>query len=213
MSSELDNTDKIVVFIEECREMKLDYKLPSVNEGEYMFTVNDRGEIVYGLGAIKGLGEGPVENIIAARNSGGPFKNLFDFCERTDPRKVNKRAIEALIRSGAFDDLGEDRAVLMAAMPEAVQVAEQAARNSEIGMVDLFGDTLAVDNRDVYEPYRDARRWTTKERLQGRKGYTRPVCDRASHRRLRGGATPVCASTYCRAESRQTGSDRCRPSW
>lgn len=169
MSSELDNTDKIVVFIEECREMKLDYKLPSVNEGEYMFTVNDRGQIVYGLGAIKGLGEGPVENIIAARNSGGPFKNLFDFCERTDPRKVNKRAIEALIRSGAFDDLGEDRAVLMAAMPEAVQVAEQAARNSEIGMVDLFGDTLAVDNRDVYEPYRDARRWTTKERLQGEK--------------------------------------------
>ena len=169
MSSELDNTDKIVVFIEECREMKLDYKLPSVNEGEYMFTVNDRGQIVYGLGAIKGLGEGPVDSIIAARNSGGAFKNLFDFCERTDPRKVNKRAIEALIRSGAFDDLGEDRAVLMAAMPEAVQVAEQAARNVESGMVDLFGETLAVDNRDVYAPFRDARRWTTKERLQGEK--------------------------------------------
>ncbi|WP_372878297.1 DNA polymerase III subunit alpha [Spongiibacter marinus] len=169
MSSELDNTDKIVIFIEECREMKLDYKLPSVNEGEYMFTVNDRGQIVYGLGAIKGLGEGPVESIIAARNSGGPFKNLFDFCERTDPRKVNKRAIEALIRSGAFDDLGEDRAVLMAAMPEAVQVAEQAARNVESGMVDLFGDTLSVENRDVYAAFRDARRWTTKERLQGEK--------------------------------------------
>lgn len=134
-----------------------------------MFTVNDRGQIVYGLGAIKGLGEGPVESIIAARNSGGPFKNLFDFCERTDPRKVNKRAIEALIRSGAFDDLGEDRAVLMAAMPEAVQVAEQAARNVESGMVDLFGETLAADNRDVYAAFRDVRRWTTKERLQGEK--------------------------------------------
>ncbi|AKH70273.1 DNA-directed DNA polymerase III PolC [Spongiibacter sp. IMCC21906] len=169
MSSELDNTDKIVIFIEECRDMKLEYKLPSVNEGEYMFTVNDRGQIVYGLGAIKGLGEGPVENIIAARNAGGDFKNLFDFCERTDPRKVNKRAIEALIRAGAFDDLGEDRAVLMAAMGEAVQGAEQSAKNAESGMVDLFGDTLAVDNRDVYQSFRSVRRWNTKERLQGEK--------------------------------------------
>ncbi|QQD17134.1 DNA polymerase III subunit alpha [Spongiibacter nanhainus] len=169
MSSELDNTDKIVVFIEECRAMGLDYKLPSVNEGEYMFTVNDRGQIVYGLGAIKGLGEGPVENIIAAREAGGPFKNLFDFCERTDPRKVNKRAIEALIRAGAFDDLGEGREVLMAAINEAVQVAEQSARNSEAGMTDLFGEALAVDNRDVYESFRNARPWSTRERLQGEK--------------------------------------------
>ncbi len=169
MSSELDNTDKIVVFIEECRAMKLDYKLPSVNEGEYMFTVNDRGQIVYGLGAIKGLGEGPVESIISARQQGGPFKNLFDFCERTDPRKVNKRAIEALIRSGAFDDLGEDRAVLMAAMAEAVQAAEQAAKNADAGMIDLFGETLATDERDVYESFRNVRSWGTKERLQGEK--------------------------------------------
>lgn len=169
MSSELDNTDKIVVFIEECRAMGLDYKLPSVNEGEYMFTVNDKGQIVYGLGAIKGLGEGPVESIIAARQSGGPFQNLFDFCKRTDPRKVNKRAIEALIRAGAFDDLGEGREVLMAAINEAVQVAEQSARNSEAGMTDLFGEALAVDNRDVYESFRNVRPWSTRERLQGEK--------------------------------------------
>ena len=169
MSSELDNTDKIVIFIEECRDMKLDYKLPSVNEGEYMFTVNDRGQIVYGLGAIKGLGEGPVENIIAARNAGGPFVNLFEFCERTDPRKVNKRALEALIRSGAFDDWGEDRAILMAAMSEAVQGAEQSAKNTESGMTDLFGETLAVVSRDVYAPFQNVRRWTSKERLLGEK--------------------------------------------
>ena len=169
MSSELDNTDKIVIFIEECREMKLDYKLPSVNEGEYMFTVNDRGQIVYGLGAIKGLGEGPVENMIAARNAGGPFVNLFEFCERTDPRKVNKRAIDALIRSGAFDDWGEDRAILMAAMPEAVKGAEQSAKNTDSGMTDLFGETLAVVSRDVYAPFQDVRRWTSKERLLGEK--------------------------------------------
>ncbi len=169
MSSELDNTDKIVVFIEECRAMKLPLKLPDVNEGEYMFTVNEAGEIIYGLGAIKGLGEGPVESIIAARKSGGPFKNLFDFCERTDPKKVNKRALEALIRAGAFDELGEDRAVLMASMGEAVKAAEQAAKNVEIGMVDLFGETLATDDRDVYSEFRRARPWSSKERLQGEK--------------------------------------------
>ncbi|HSX86299.1 MAG TPA: DNA polymerase III subunit alpha, partial [Cellvibrio sp.] len=118
MSSDMDKTDKVVTFIEECRQMKLMPLPPDVNSGEFHFTVNDAGNIIYGLGAIKGLGEGPVESIIAARNEGGPFKNLFDFCARVDPRKVNKRALEALIRSGAADKLGpsinidHDRAVM-----------------------------------------------------------------------------------------------------
>jgi DNA polymerase-3 subunit alpha len=173
MSSELDNTDKIVIFIEECRAMKLKLKLPDVNEGEYMFTVNEAGEIIYGLGAIKGLGEGPIENILEARKEGGPFKNLFDFCERTDPRKVNKRAIEALIRCGAFDGLnGEDsRAILIQAMPEAVKAAEQSANNRNAGMMDLFGEVVdtAGDNADVYADYGDVRPWSIKQRLNGEK--------------------------------------------
>lgn len=169
MSSELDNTDKIVTFIEECRAMKLPLKLPDVNAGEYKFTVSDKGEVIYGLGAIKGLGEGPVENLIAARQQGGPFKNLFDFCTRTDPRKVNKRALEALIRAGAFDELGEDRAVLMASMEEAVKGAEQSAKNAEAGMVDLFGDSFASDESDVYADFRQVRPWNTRDRLQGEK--------------------------------------------
>ncbi len=170
MSSELQNTDKIVIFIEECRAMKLDYRLPDVNEGEYMFTVNREGAIVYGLGAIKGLGEGPIENIIAARQAGGPFKNLFDFCERTDPRKVNKRAIDALIRSGSFDSLGVDRGILLAAIPEAVKAAEQSAGNRDAGMMDLFGDVVpADDSGDVYAEYRKIRPQTPKEKLGGEK--------------------------------------------
>lgn len=170
MSSELQNTDKIVIFIEECRRMKLDYRLPDVNEGEYMFTVNGEGAVVYGLGAIKGLGEGPIENIIQARSEGGPFKNLFDFCERTDPRKVNKRAIEALIRSGAFDSLGVDRAILMAAMPEAMKAAEQSAGNRDAGMSDLFGEVVQVDNSgEVYSDYRNVRPWTPRQQLGGEK--------------------------------------------
>jgi DNA polymerase-3 subunit alpha len=170
MSSELQNTDKIVIFIEECRSMKLPLKLPDVNEGEFMFTVNGNGEIIYGLGAIKGLGEGPTENIIKARQEGGPFKNLFDFCERTDPRKVNKRAMEALVRSGSFDSLGIERAVLMAAMPEAVKAAEQSAGNRDAGMMDLFGDVVPADESgDVYAEYRNVRPWSPKEQLGGEK--------------------------------------------
>jgi DNA polymerase-3 subunit alpha len=170
MSSELQNTDKIVVFIEECRAMKLVLKLPDVNVGEYMFTVNEREEIIYGLGAIKGLGEGPIENIISARSSGGPFTSLFDFCARTDARKVNKRALEALIRAGAFDQLGVDRAILMASMQDAVQAAEQAATNQDSGMLDLFGDVVpAAANGDVYKDFRNVRPWSTKQRLEGEK--------------------------------------------
>jgi DNA polymerase-3 subunit alpha len=175
MSSELQNTDKIVVFIEECRAMKLALKLPDINTGEYMFTVNDAGEIVYGLGAIKGLGEGPIENIIEARRQ-GPFRNLFDFCARVDGRKVNKRALEALIRAGAFDSLGSsseriDRSILMASMPDAVQAAEQSASNQNSGIGDLFGDVVPAgdDGGDVYASFRHVRPWSVKQRLEGEK--------------------------------------------
>ncbi|MBA6412738.1 DNA polymerase III subunit alpha [Parahaliea sp. F7430] len=172
MSSELDNTDKIVVFVEECRRMDLSLKLPDVNEGQYMFTVNPAMDIIYGLGAIKGLGEGPIENILKAREEGGPFTDLFDFCARTDPRKVNRRAIEALIRSGAFDSLGVERWILMSSVDDALKAAEQSASNRDSGMADLFGEVLAgpVDSGDdVYAAFREVRPWTGKERLGGEK--------------------------------------------
>ncbi len=172
MSSELDNTDKIVVFVEECRRMKLSLKLPDVNEGQYMFTVNPGLDIIYGLGAIKGLGEGPVDSILAARNEGGAFTDLFDFCARTDPRKVNRRAIEALIRAGAFDSLGVERWVLMASIDDAIKAAEQSASNRDSGIEDLFGEVLSAsgdDKSDVYAGFRTVRPWTGKERLGGEK--------------------------------------------
>jgi DNA polymerase-3 subunit alpha len=182
MSSDMDKTDKVVTFIEECRTMKLKLLPPDVNSGEFHFTVDDAGRIIYGLGAIKGLGEGPVESIIAARNEGGPFKDLFDFCARVDPRKVNKRAMEAIIRSGAADNLGptsntpqhnidHDRAVMFAAMGEAVKTAEQAMANTNAGMMDLFGAVIANDesNMDVYSDFRRVRTWTMKERLNAEK--------------------------------------------
>lgn len=179
ISSDMDKTDKVVTFIEECRHMKLKLLPPDVNSGEFHFTVDDAGNIIYGLGAIKGLGEGPVESIIAAR-ANGPFKDLFDFCARVDPRKLNKRALEALIRSGAADNLcgagGSDsidhrRAVMFASMSEAVKTAEQQAANANAGMMDLFGEVIASNDsdKDVYSDFRRVRTWTIKERLHAEK--------------------------------------------
>ncbi|MFT4517821.1 MAG: DNA polymerase-3 subunit alpha [Halioglobus sp.] len=170
MSSELDNTDKIVVLVDECKRMKLALKLPDVNEGQYMFTVNANNDIIYGLGAIKGLGEGPVENILEAQMEGGHFTDLFDFCARTDPRKVNRRAIDALIRSGAFDGFNADRWVLLAALEDALKAAEQSANNRDSGIDDLFGEVVSSEasgTSDVYLSFRNALRWSDKERLGG----------------------------------------------
>jgi len=170
MSSEMDNTDKIVVFVDECKRMKLVLKLPDVNEGQYMFTVNTSDDIIYGLGAIKGLGAGPVDCILQARNEGGPFSDLFDFCARTDPRKVNRRALEAMIRSGALDSLNVERWTLMAALDDALKAAEQSASNRDNCMNDLFGEVVPSQlngSNDVYADFHAARKWSDKERLGG----------------------------------------------
>ncbi len=165
LTADMQNTDKVVTLVEECRKMKLKLVLPDVNVSQYTFTVDPQGQVVYGLGAIKGLGEGPVDSILAAREQGGPFKNLFDFCARVDLRKVNKRALEALIRGGALDHIGPSRARLMASIEEAVQRAEQNSRNLHVGMVDMFGEVVPDDDEDVYASTTGLREWTEKERL------------------------------------------------
>ena len=174
ISSDMDKTDKVVTFIDECRAMNLELLPPDVNGGQFHFSVDKQNSVIYGLGAIKGLGEGPVGNILAARNEGGPFKDLFDFCARVDGRKVNKRAIEALIRSGAFDligpegEIGYRRAVMLAAMDQAVKLAEQHARNTSSGMGDLFGESIVESASDInYTSYGAARSLSGRERLNG----------------------------------------------
>jgi DNA polymerase-3 subunit alpha len=178
MSSDMDKTDKVVTFVEECRDMGLVLLPPDVNSGDFHFTVDGESRIVYGLGAIKGLGEGPVESIVQARNSGGAFVDLFDFCARIDTRKLNKRALEALVRSGALDNLIAEknidvaRAVLMAALPDAVQAAEQKHKNQHLGMTDLFGDVVSTATEasgDVYADHRTVAPWALRDRLQSEK--------------------------------------------
>jgi DNA polymerase-3 subunit alpha len=167
LSADMQNTDKVVLLVEECRSMKLELVMPDINLGEYSFTVDDQQRIVYGLGAIKGLGDGPVASILAARED-GPFTDLFDFCERTDGRKVNRRALEALIRAGAFDSLGQERGMLMAALDDAIKAADQAGKNASAGMTDLFG-SVAISEDDVYESYKGCKSWTGKQMLAGEK--------------------------------------------
>ncbi|WP_010323529.1 DNA polymerase III subunit alpha [Marinobacterium stanieri] len=169
LSSDMQNTDKVVIFIEECRQMGLTVRLPNVNDSDYMFTVNDADEVVYGLGAVKGVGEGPVGAIMAARKEGGPFKDLFDFCERVGAGRLNKRVLEALVRCGALDSLGPSRAVLWEAIASALKAADQSARNADAGMMDMFGEVEAESPGDPYAEFGKARDWTDKERLQGEK--------------------------------------------
>lgn len=169
LTADMQNTDKVVTLVEECRKMKLKLVLPDINVSQYTFTVDPKGQVVYGLGAIKGLGEGPVDSILAARERDGEFKNLFDFCARVDLRKVNKRALEALIRAGAMDSIGPSRARLLATIEEAVQRAEQNARNQNVGMMDMFGEVVPDAEEDVYASSRGVREWTEKERLSQEK--------------------------------------------
>ncbi|HNG10425.1 MAG TPA: DNA polymerase III subunit alpha, partial [Agitococcus sp.] len=165
LSAEMHNTDNVVTFIEECRTMGLPIVSPDVNHSNYKFVpLNET--IVYGLGAIKGVGEGPIESIIAARKE-GDFKDLFDFCRRIDLRKANKRTLEALIKAGAMDNMsGVHRASIMATLSEAVKAAEQQNRNQNAGMMDLFGEVVEATPNNQYL---SALVWTDDERLQGEK--------------------------------------------
>jgi DNA polymerase-3 subunit alpha len=169
MTADMQNTDKVVTLIEECRKMGLSLVLPDVNLSEYTFTVDGKGQIVYGLGAVKGLGEGPISSVLKAREKGGEFKNLFDFCARVDLKKVNKRALEAMIKSGCFDHIGPDRARMMASIEEAVQRAGQNSRNLSFGMDDLFGEVVPDEDEDVYHSSIDVRPWNEKDQLDKEK--------------------------------------------
>lgn len=148
--------------------MKLEVLLPDVNLSEFKFTVGPNNEVVYGLGAVKGVGEGPVEGIVEARKE-GPFEDLFDFCKRVGTKRLNKRVLESLVKSGALDKLGPNRAVLWASIGDALQAADQDARNQDAGMFDLFGGEPEPEHANPYQQYLNARQWSDKERLGGEK--------------------------------------------
>ena len=168
LSSDMDNTDSVKIFHDDAIANKLTILGPDVNASDYRFIPVDRKTIRYGLGAVKGVGEQAVVNIIDARKSGGPFKDLFDFCRRSDKRLVNRRAIEALIRAGAFDALDDHRARLLASVGVAMEAAEQAERNArQTSLFDLLG---SGDGGEQLAPqYVEVARWSEKQRLSEEK--------------------------------------------
>ncbi len=174
MSADMDNTDKIVTLVDECSNMGIDLLPPDVNLGQYKFTVNDEDQIIYGIGAVKGVGEGPIEAIIAARESGGDFIDLFDFCARVDLKKINKRVLEKLIKSGAMDSLGPKvkdgphRAAIFESLTEALKAAEQHAKAQALGQNDLFG-LINEEPEDNRQSYKEVPKWPEQQWLDGEK--------------------------------------------
>jgi DNA polymerase-3 subunit alpha len=174
LSSDMDNTDKVVILVNECHAMGLEILPPDINECEYMFTVPDNTQrvIYYGLGAIKGLGEAAIKNAFEERKRNGKFKDLFDFCKRVDLRKVNRRALEAMIKAGALDNLGGHRAALMQTLEKAIKTAEQHSAAQSRGQNDIFGSLSAVSQNQVREEaasFSSVAEWTLKERLTAEK--------------------------------------------
>ncbi|HGS5680450.1 TPA: DNA polymerase III subunit alpha [Vibrio cholerae] len=166
MTADMDNTEKVVGLVDECKNMGLTVLPPDINSGLYRFNVDDNGAIVYGIGAIKGVGEGPIEAILEARNKGGYFKDLFDFCARIDLKKINKRVIEKLILAGALDRLGPHRAAMMASVDDAVRAASQHHQAEAFGQADMFG-VLTDAPEEVEQKYTQVPEWPEKVRLEG----------------------------------------------
>lgn len=166
MTADMDNTEKVVGLVDECWRMGLKIQPPDINSGLYHFHVNDTCEIVYGIGAIKGVGEGPIEAMINARNATGYFLDLFDLCARTDTKKLNRRVMEKLIMSGAFDRLGPHRAALMHSLNDALKAADQHAKAQATGQEDMFG-VLAQEPEQVEQSYASCPAWPEKTVLDG----------------------------------------------
>ncbi len=174
LSADMDNTDKVVTLIDECRHMELEVVAPDINRSGFAFTVeaaseeSPKGTVIYGLGAIKGVGESAIEVIIRERTANGPYASLHDLCRRVDSRKVTRRVYEALIRAGALDSLGENRATLMACLPDAIKLAEQHLRDSAAGQTDMFGNLVSPSEAPPVEVPVEPE-WDDETRLAGEK--------------------------------------------
>ena len=172
MSADMENTDKVVILLNEANEMGLRVEHPDINLCEYAFRATDETSVVYGLGAIKGIGRPVIDSIIEARNKGGDFKDLYDLCARVDVKRVNRRALEALVRSGALDDLGSHRASLIASIDLALDAANQQHRSSAAGQNDMFGISAP---QETMQTYQNVAQWRQEDLLAAEKRNLRLV--------------------------------------
>jgi DNA polymerase III subunit alpha len=166
LSSEMDNTDKIVVLIDECRKLGIEVLAPDVNESDVNFIVTPKG-IRFGLSAIKNVGVGAVEQIVKARSEKGRFKDIFDFCVRVDLRLANKKTLEGLIQAGAFDSLHENRSQLFVNVEAAIAYGQETQEQILKGQSNLFDlGGAKISQRPELRPSAD---WTETEKLSREK--------------------------------------------
>jgi len=169
MSADIDNTDRLVMIKDDCRLMRIELLPPSVNRSAYQFSVAHEGGILYGLGAIKGVGRSAVEAIVDERDRNGPFDSLAAFCRRIDLERVNRRALEAMVKAGAMDEFGISRRGLVDQLPGALKSADQAARAAAAGQNDMFGLQEATPAEEPVPEDVALREWSESELLANEK--------------------------------------------
>jgi DNA polymerase-3 subunit alpha len=166
LTSEAGTTDKIVKYINECREMGIRVLPPDVNHSDLNFT--PAGDAIrFGLGAIKNVGQGAVESIVAAREEGGAFKSIYEFCERVSLGNINRRVIESLVKAGALDSTGANRAQLWEALDRAIESGTRLGRDRAVGQHGLFGMVLEEETHEM--PLANLPDWTMEQKLAGEK--------------------------------------------
>ncbi len=163
LTVEKENTDNVVKYIGECRDMGIEVVPPDVNTSDLDFTVENE-KIRFGLAAVKNVGESAIRSVLEARSRLGTFRSLTEFCENTDPRAVNKRVIESLIKAGAFDSLGASRARLVAGVDAILEAAARSVRDREAGQASLFGGS-DVGQPTVTDALPEAEDWNERDTL------------------------------------------------
>lgn len=170
MSTEMNNTEKIIIYINACRDLEVTVRQPDINLGKARFSVHE-GDIIYGMAGIKNVGEEAINEIVVEREKNGPFADLIDFCSRVNLRRVTKRVIEYLIRAGAMDSLDVTRSGLMAGLDKAVSYGQRKTKEKESGMLnmlDMLGGSGGNDSDPVPVTFEEfnTEEWGDEEKLK-----------------------------------------------
>ena len=167
LSADMDNTEKVVMLLDDCRQLGLKILPPAINQSEFHFTVDDNNNLIYGLGAVKGAGEAAISVLLNERKN-GRYLSLLDVCKRIHSQKVTRRVLETLIKAGVFDSLPGSRRAKLEYLPEALKMAEQHHRDQGVGQVDLFGGAIQPPEQ-TQQAMPDLPEWPERERLRQEK--------------------------------------------
>ena len=209
LTAEMDNTDRVVLLVDDCRDLGITVRPPDVNASAWAFEADGADRIRFGLGAIRGVGRGAAESIVEAREANGPFTDLFDFCRRVDSRRTNRRVLEALIHAGALDRLGPGRRAMTEVLGRAMQSAERDARDSEAGQSDLFGGERAHGGGDTRR-FRSSR-WPTAWPASARPSASISPATPSSRTRRSSSSSRAVGSRISAGPGERAGRGRARP--